>query len=215
MVKEAGDKALLFMLYTTLYANDMICNCVKELEYYVRDKDKETKKIYGALSKRANEYLRKTNKMLCDNSYFLADFSSYLDYQVDEALDDLRHTIYSWYCDSNIEEDNEYLSYLEMTRSICAITHEHISELQRQLVKENLLPYRFDYGNMLEIFKILNNLCTWSYRRIDKNTEVEINKEELRDKINNVVKGIFSFDVFNNAYAYAHNLEKERKENGK
>lgn len=214
MVKEAGDKALLFMLYTTLYSNDMVCNSIKDLERYVRDKDKETQKIYGALHKRVGEYFKKTNKILNESSYFLADFSAYLDDYVDDALFNLRSFIYSNYVDAGID-DAEYLSCLEMTRSMCAISCEHIDGIQKQLVKENLLPHRFEYGNMTDMFRILNNLCLWSYRKIDKNIMVDFNKEELGNKINEVMSGIFSFERFNAAYSYAQNLEKERKANGK
>lgn len=214
MVKEAGDKALLFMLYTTLYSNDMVCNSIKDLERYVRDKDKETQKIYGALNKRVGEYFKKTNKILNESSYFLADFSAYLDDYVDDALFNLRSFIYSNYADAGID-DAEYLSCLEMTRSMCAISCEHIDGIQKQLVKENLLPHRFEYGNMTELFRILNNLCLWSYRKIDKDTMVNFNKEELAAKINDVMHGIFNFERFNNAYAYAHELEIERNNNAK
>lgn len=214
MVRTGADKALLFMLYTTLYSNDMVCNSIKDLECYVRDKDKETKKIYGALSKRVNEYFKKTNNLLKDNSYFLADFSAHIDDYVDESLRDLRLFIYENYVSAGIE-DAEYLSQLEVTRSMCSISQEHIDCIQKQLVRECLLPKRLEYGNMTELFRILNNLCLWSYRKIDKATMVNFNKEELAAKINDVMHGIFNFERFNNAYAYAHELEIERNNNAK
>lgn len=210
-MKQANDKALLFMMYTTLYSNDMICNCIKELSPYISTRDKETRKIYGALMKRVSNYFKETNKLLGDSSYFLADFSSYLDEHVDDSLNRLKDLICDKYTEAGIS-DADFLSRLEVARSMCSISIENIDYIQKQLVKEKFLPKRFEYGNFLEIFKILNNLCLWSYRHVDKQQMVNFSKEELCNSINSVIGGIFDIDIFNEAYSYAARIEKEDKD---
>ena len=49
MEKEKEADVLIYVMYTMFYVNDMACNCIFDLEPYVKEKDKETKKIYGAL----------------------------------------------------------------------------------------------------------------------------------------------------------------------
>lgn len=44
-----NNNAALYALYTTLYVNGNACEAIDEIEPFVRGKDKETQKIYGAL----------------------------------------------------------------------------------------------------------------------------------------------------------------------
>lgn len=213
VITDAGNKALLFMMYTTLYSNDMVYNYVKELESFIVDKDKETKKIYGALRKRIDSYFDKTNKLLGSSSYFFADFASFLDEDVDKAISELKSIMLKCYNDAGFE-DSDFLSILEVTRSICAIAVDNVNDIQMQLVKQRIIPQRIEYGNLTEIFKILNNLCNWAYRKVDKNILVSLDSDVLRKKINVVIDNIFDLHSFNDAYLYAMNLERERNVNG-
>ena len=58
------NRFLVYATYVIIYANDTACNAALELEKYVVDEDKETKKIYRALKRRAIGYIRFFNELV-------------------------------------------------------------------------------------------------------------------------------------------------------
>ena len=77
--KQERENAFAYAFYTSMYALDTLCNFIRELAPMIADKDKETRKIYGALKKRANAHLRTFDKELGDDASVFALFCEYRD----------------------------------------------------------------------------------------------------------------------------------------
>ena len=87
MEQGREDNILKYTTYTILYVNDLACNCIKDLMPFIAHKDKETQKIYGALLKRATNYLRFVRSVIKEESNnFLADYNSVMDDINDESV---------------------------------------------------------------------------------------------------------------------------------
>lgn len=205
---QLNEKFLLYSTYTALYLNDLACNCIKELEPYISTKDKETKKIYGALKKRSKGYLTFIKEVLKDNIYFLADFNVVIDDAIEEYVCRFRNSIFNAFSESGLE-DSDFLSHLEYTRVLCEFSVKVIDRLCEDLSKMGIKSYRLKGYRLVEINNICTNLCKWCFRKVKY--DIDFNKDERIVKtFKEMETHLIDYKLFEEAYNYAVEESKNK-----
>lgn len=199
--KEKSQTVMLYSLYSMLYANDMACNLIKDIEPFIKDRDKETRKIYGALKKRIKEYFSDIEKTLTNSIYFLADYCSAMDEINDCDLYNYRNTIANTYKRYGLS-DYKFLGYVECARSMVDYSVLLIDVLcqrakERKIDAQHLLSYQ-----LLDIKRVVNNFADWCYRKVE--CDVNLNKDNdcvyYFSEINKNIASVSNFEI---AYKYA------------
>lgn len=206
MEKEKEADVLIYVMYTMFYVNDMACNCIFDLEPYVKEKDKETKKIYGALSKRAKRYRRNMRKLIGEKAnFFLATHNSNMDDINQECIEEYRDSIIEAYYKGGITE-YEFLGYLETARSLFYFSIEVIEYLVDKMVKEGLECRELKQYTLKPCSNIMDNLVKWCYRNAEKEVsdELDLTKDkEIMEWFGKINENALNYDVFLGCYEKA------------
>lgn len=210
--KEKEEFVLLYSTYNILYINDLACNLVKELEPFIPNDDKEAKKIYYALLKRARKYFGMVDKIIGDKVYYLADYFGEMDDISDSLVQNFQHEIECEYENAKIDNCSLYAK-VETMRSMCDFakyTSEIIiSRIKRITKKADVL----NFYNIEEVVRIANNLANWMYRKIPKGIEVKFNKDSRTIKsLEKLNEALLDFENFKTSYYKALEYEKLRND---
>lgn len=190
------DRALAFATYTVLYVNDTVCNCVRLLSPMIAKRDKETRKIYGALKKRANAHLRRLDKVLADKAAYYADFCGEMDDKCDPLLDNYKHTLERVFASSNVQ-DASYYAHIEMIRTITAYSVKVIDALVDKIKEHTPLATRLRYWQLVEMPEIADNLAKWVYREIPADVSIDFNAcDDVMSTFNALCEAWFDYDSY-------------------
>lgn len=212
MEKDSEIELLKYAMYTMLYANDLACNCIIEIEPYVKEKDKETKKIYGALSKRAKRYRRNMRKLIGETANkFLADYNSMMDDINDECVENYRDSIIEAYYKGGITE-YEFLGYLETARSLFYLSIASLDCIVEKLNKEGIKSYNLKNYSLRPYSSIMDNLVKWCYRNAEKEVSEDLDlskNEEVMDWFRKINENILDYESFATCYNKASEITEE------
>jgi hypothetical protein len=201
----------LFAFHSCLYANDIAYNAIKFLKPYIKDKDKETQKIYKALEKRADSYYKCVMDVIKDYVYFFADYNSKMDDLNDENIQILSKRIKDIYTDANIE-DSEFLAKTETARSIVMLSVYLIESTNDKLKKVGIPVPNLSYYSIQEINRVMENFSKWVNRR--NPCVVNVGKDsDVMKVFDDITKALASYKNFEEAWYYAIEQEKKRNEN--
>lgn len=209
--KEKEENLLLYATYTILYLNDTAYNCVKELEPYIEDKDKETKKIFGALKKRVDKYFHNLNTIAKDSIAYLADYCAEMDDICYDSMLAFKNSLYDVYTECNLD-DSEYFTQVETMRSMAEVSFvaskKIVNALKRKVRKTDCLNnYISD-----EFSKIANNFADWAYRKAPKDLNINFNEDtEVMKNFQEMSGLMVDYNSFSEAYKKATEYENERK----
>lgn len=201
-----------YAIYTILCVNDLARDSILSLKRYVEQKDKETKKIFGALLKRMNTYDKNIKNILGDEHGLRSIYNSFMDEEIDAYIEGLVNRINELYEENDVE-DSEFLSLIEYS-SICVHVANRVWEKMRStlywkgLHDEWLLEYKMD-----EICKISSNLSAWCYRKEQKKKKNLIHLGEdaiLQYNLNAIFSVVANIDVFKQCY---NKSKEERNKN--
>lgn len=211
ITKEQEERLLLYATYTILYLNDTACFAIQQLSDKIPN-NKESKKIYGALLKRANSYLNVINKIVDNKMDYYCDYCTEMDEICNESYFAFKEAIQKAYANANIE-NSEYFSMVETMRSMVEMSiaggKQIISNLKKMIPQSEWLEKYL----MMDILRVANNFSNWEYRKIPKDTIVDLSPES--DVMKSLVKlsqCLIDFNSFDKAYRKATNLDNERKE---
>lgn len=209
MKKDSEIELLKYAMYTMLYANDLACNCIKELKPFIEKKDKETKKIYGALLKRSNCYLKSIRELIHESANnFLADYNSMMDDINDECVENYRDSIIEAYYKGGIKE-YEFLGYLETARSIFYLSITSLECIVEKLSKEKIKSYNLKNYSLKPYAYIMDNLVNWCYRFAEKEVsgDLDLSKDkEVMEWFCKINENILNYDVFLDCYEKASKM---------
>lgn len=211
---QEEDNVLSYITLSLLYLNDLVCNAIRDLEPHVANKDKETKKIYGALKKRAVKYLNQVNTMMKPDIYRLAFYFSYMDDLCEESLREYAMEIRAVF-DKYDVNDPIYLSQVEIIRCLAdkaVLTNKYMVEYARKVTPKALKMSEF---RLDDIKRVANNFAFWAYRHIETSEPVNFNNEEKAyEAFSKLCKVLISPKSHEAAITYADNEEEKRlKEN--
>lgn len=198
---ENKDNIVIYAVYSMLFVNDMACNCIKDIEPFMKDKDKETVKIYGALKKRAIKYLRQMGDICGEGMSFVAEYCSYIDEFNEENLSNLRNAIKNEYDKAGVK-DSDYLAHVEIARSMVEYSISLIDSLCKKMNEQKIDSRGLGWYRLTDVGRVMKNFTTWAYRHIDVEVNFNSNKELVSffDRLN---KEICSYKTFTEAYEYA------------
>lgn len=209
MEKGREDNLLKYAMYTMLYANDLACNCIKDLKPFVLKKDKETQKIYGALLKRATNYLRSIREIIKeDANNFLADYNSMMDDVNDESIELFKQAIINAYKHGNISE-YEFLGHVEVARSMFYLSIASLDCLVDKLSSLAINSFNLKNYSLKPYSYIMDNFVKWCYRFAEKEIadDLDISKdEEVMKHFVKINENLLNYESFEKCYAEALKL---------
>lgn len=209
--KEQEERLLLYATYTILYLNDTACFSIQQLGKSVGTKDKESKKIYGALLKRATSYNNNITKIVSKNMDYYCDYCSSMDDICDAHYFSFKNSLFKAYKDYGIS-DYEYFSEVETMRSMIELSVEAgrkiISDIKKHIPKVEWLEQYL----LLDIMRVANNFANWSYRKVPKDVKIDFNlNTDVMISFHKLSECIIDYNSFDKSYRNAIKLELERQ----
>ena len=212
-ISEEEKAMAIYAFHIVLYTNDIALYSVKELKKFVKDKDKETQKKYGAVMKRIKKYDKDLYERLGPvDIYFYADFNGFMDDYFDKDIEGLRRSA-EWIFKCNGYTDTFYISKIETAFAmIClavSIANSYISGLKKNGARTFILPdYKLD-----EIKKIVEDLYDWTMFLQHKDKVLDLSRyKSIKRYFDRIKANIVDRDIFEKAYSYALKEEQERKQ---
>ena len=202
MKDKKDSNVVLYCVYSILYANDLSCNLIKDLEKFVKNKDKETRKIYGALMKRVNNYKRMLYEIMGDAVGFFADYNENMDNINDKNLTKFRDSIINFYKAQGFD-DYEFLGYLEAAHTSLVFSN-NVRNVVLDVAKQHEVDVKRLYiYNLLELKKVMDDLSYWCYRHVRKTLVEEINLFQDKGILENFAQmneNLLNYDNFEKCY---------------
>lgn len=168
----------------------------------VANKDKETRKIYGALKKRANSHLRAFDKELGKDADVFALFCEYRDEVVEDKLLAYKQSFMRAYREL---PEPSYYAHIETIRILSELVNNTIKNIVKKVV--DIEPNAWwikGYVNE-DIPKIASNLADWVYNQIPNNTNVDFSaQKDVEDALDALGESLFGFDSYVDAYKKAY-----------
>ena len=203
MEDKTNSNVAIYCVYAILYANDMSCNLIKDLGVFIKDMDKETKKIYGALMKRIRNYDTSLNRIIGNSFEFFADYNANMDDINDECLFNFRNSIVKFYESLNFK-DYKFLGYLEAAHTSLTFAENVMNVVLDVAKKRGIGVEPLRTYNLSELKRVMDDLSYWCYRHVRKTMDGTINLFEDKDIIASFAKmneNLLNYDVFEKCYA--------------
>lgn len=205
MNKEREDSIIRYASMVVIYSTDMAYNYIKALEPIVSYQDKETRRIYSALSKRYKRFFHTASDLYKEDEGFIADYSSIIDDRIDPMIESFTKHVYGLLRKNNID-NSELIAKTEMARALtilAVLCVDSMREVIRQCKMNVDITSIFD---MKESEKALNDLYRWVTRKITCTIDLNENGE-VKEFLDKVSSNIMAYDKFLEAYREAANEE--------
>lgn len=200
------NRYLVYATYVIIYANDTACNSALELETFIKDEDKETKKIYGALKRRALGYIRYFNNLVGELSWATSEYFGSMDDQLNGFIDDMYDELERTLIDSGAEKPKMYAK-LEQVRLLCHIAVEIHNSLMKECSKNNIATYSLKTYRLGELKRVSDNLSEWADRHFKAKTPCDMSSNKrLVEMLTKIHKSLMSYENFFNSYETSCNV---------
>lgn len=211
ITKEQEERLLLYATYTILYINDTACFSIQQLNKEVMDKDKESKKIYGALLKRSRLYLNKIEEVVDRTLDVWCDYCTEMDEICDEAYQEFKNSLLNAYKEHNIE-DYQYMASIEIMRSAVELSVESGRRIIEDVTKYIPKAKWFERYLLVDMLRVANNFSNWAYRKIPKGVHIDFNEQsEVMIKFRKLSSLLIDYYSFDKAYRKTIEMGIERK----
>ncbi len=200
LTQEHKEMLMLYAMYTISYINDTACFSIQQLNKDVMSKDKESKKIYGALLKRCSSYLNDLDEAIGDKIDTFCAYNETMDDICDDVYFDFRQTLMNAYKESQMD-DYEYLAKVETMRTIVGLSVDICRDISTSI--KQYIPEGDVFMNhaLLDIQRVANNFARWSYRKIPSDIKVNVGKgSETSKKLDMFNRLIVDWKSFDKAY---------------
>ena len=197
-----------YTAFVVMYTTDYAYNRIKDCEQFIHDKDKETKRIWGALYRRYRNYFREGAKMEGNGMRFIAFFSEHMDEKVDSCMDSLRDYMELELTKRNVE-DASFFAYVEVAR-ICTDFALYLAHSMIGILKERKIHTKMDpIFDMKATMKALDDLNAWITRKVSAQRIEICDTGTLTDALNKYKSSIMEYESFLESYKYA--IEEDKK----
>lgn len=203
---DVKDRIALYATYAMLYINDITCNEILFLDNYITDKDKETKKIYGALKKRAKQYLSDIRKIVGDHNLYYSEYCSSMDDFCDEKLEDLKESIVNAIKAKGIDE----YEFVGKVATVEILTFHAITSAE-YLIRESAKfapdSNRLKKYILSDINRVANNLTKWLWLVYKIPHGLDVSDFGITEKVNALNAVLLSYEPFETSYLTASNAD--------
>ena len=200
------NKYLVYATYVIIYANDTACNSALELETFIKDEDKETKKIYGALKKRALDYIRYFNNLVGELSWATSEYFGSMDDQLNGFIDDMYDELERTLIDSGAEKPKMYAK-LEQVRLLCHIAVEIHNSLMKECSKNNIATYSLKSYRLGELKRVSDNLSEWCDKHFKSSKPCDMSANKVLISImRDINTNLMSYENFIKSYELSCNV---------
>lgn len=151
-------------IYNILYVNDMAYGCVLDLQDYMHDADKETIKIYHALTKRMNEYINMINGLKVSKTYFLSEYNYYMDEYAKPKLEHFTLCMRNAIKDAT-DKNIDFITTSEIARMIVGYSVLNVENRIKECLKIKKDSFTLRQYEMNEAKRIMENLSRWICRK--------------------------------------------------
>lgn len=167
------NQILLISVYQVMALNEMCNCCILDIEPSIKDKDKETKKLYYAAKKRVNWYQKEVNSLTISSGTIYADFNDSLDIYIQPLLEKYRESLEKHLSTIKGVENAYFASLVEVARSMTKLSITEISNRIKECIKfaEDSIALR--HYKQKELLDILDNLVKWVFRKAE---DIDYNK---------------------------------------
>lgn len=167
------NQILLISVYQVMALNEMCNCCILDIEPSIKDKDKETKKLYYAAKKRVNWYQKEVNSLTISSGTIYADFNDSLDIYIQPLLEKYRESLEKYLSTIKGVENAYFASLVEVARSMTKLSITEISNRIKECIKfaEDSIALR--HYKQKELLDIVDNLVKWVFRKAE---DIDYNK---------------------------------------
>ena len=200
------NRFLVYATYVIIYANDTACNSVLELETFIQDEDKETKKLYRALKRRALGYIRYFNNLVGELSWFTSEYFGSMDEGNIDLIDDMYDELERYLVECGAEKPQLYAK-LEQVRLLSHIAVEIHNSLMKECSKNNISTYNLKSYRLSELKRVSDNLSEWADRHFKAKTPCDMSSNKrLVEMLTKIHKSLMSYENFFNSYETSCNV---------
>lgn len=179
-----------------MYVNDLACACVIDMQDYIKQQDKETQKIYGALLKRQREYERDIARILEGKSEFLAEYNSYMDECVQPKLKSLIDELQVALNSVGIE-NSKFVALTEVARTMVGYSVLNVEKRVEECLKFKKDSVHLRGYKLNEMLRVAENFSDWVSRKCKK---LDLNKcENVMNAYRELDKVLTDREVIGNA----------------
>ena len=199
-----GSFALRIAIYNILYVNDLACACVIDMKDKVKSQDKETQKIFRALTKRQVKYEEEITEIIGEKIGFLADYNLEMDDSVHGKIADLYDAIYTYLKECNVE-NCKFIALAELALTMIGYSIHSIDKRISECLKYNKDVVYLRRYKLTEMYTICSNLCKWLDRKCEN---IDLNRQpSIVSAFGALDKTLTSCSVIQNAIAKAQEKE--------
>lgn len=180
------SKVTKIAIYSILYVNDLACYTVCNLFDHVKEQDKETQKIYGALLKRYKKYDHYLLELLNDQIYDMAEYTSDMEENVMPKLNDFIQAMTDAIKSINVD-NYSFIALVEVMRVMLEYSVMNVENMVKACLKyQKDVVYLRQY-KLTEMKAIAENLSEWCSRKCNgfdlNKCDNVVNAYESLDKI--------------------------------
>ena len=209
--KKQEHTLLLYAMYTILYMNDTACFSIQQLGADVKTKDKESRKIYGALLKRGNHYLNYLSKTISTSMEGYCDYCTFMDELTDDLYEQYKQSIKKAYMEASID-DFDYCSKVETMRSMIELSIEASNQIINKISEYTKEVYWLKNYQLHDIFRVATNFSNWAYRKVPNGVKADLGEgSEVVKNFRKLNEELMNYDNFEKSYSKSVLLEIERK----
>lgn len=166
-IQMTPNQIILLSVYLCMAVNEIACCCVLDIEPSIKDKDKETQKIYYAAKRRVMWYQNEVNSLTVSSGNIYANFMDTLDDYIQPILGEYRDGLYKYLATIKGVENPYLYALVELARSTTKFSIQEISNIIIECQKYDEKAISLRHYKMQELLDIMGNLTKWVFRKAD------------------------------------------------
>lgn len=201
-----GNYIVTTSIYNIMYVNDLACACVIQMKDFIKNQDKETQKIFGALEKRQRAYEHLISKIIETNIEFLSEYNSCMDESVLPKLEDFINEI-KLDLDSIGVENSYFVALAEIARTIVGYSVKNVENRVKECLKYKKDSVHLRQYKMSDMLRVAENFSNWVSRKCGK---LDLNKcENVMKAYRDLDKTLTNREIINDALFKAKDFYKQ------
>lgn len=167
VVPMTPQQIILFSVYQVMYMNELLDCCILDIGFNIKDKDKETKKIYKAAQRRVDLYQKEVISLSQTSGNIYVNYMDMMDKYVLPHLRKYRESIEEYLKNIKGVNDAYFSSLVEVSRAMAKFSISEIHNIIMTCNKYSEEATSLSYYKRPKLLDILNNMIKWVFRKAD------------------------------------------------